>query len=161
VTIPLRALLAAAACSSIAWSWSFLGDAQEVRDRIALIHGLLDSGQARLADFEARRLHADFEKGGMFDSAPRTVARLRGMADAIVAANELLQQHHPEQARARLEPLAVEADAPAVLHFLLGRALIQLGETAAGTAEQEKARQLAPDAPLFKVPPPKGATGRG
>lgn len=154
VTIPLRALLAAAACGSIAWGASRLGERQEFHDRVAQIHRLLDSGQARLADFEARRLDADFHER---PESPRLLA----MTDAIVAANGMLQQHQAEAARARLAPLADEPDAPAVLHFLLGRALIQLGETAAGAAEQQKARELAPDAPLFHAPPPKEATGRG
>jgi len=154
VTIPLRALLAAAACTSIAWGWSTLGERQEYADRVALIHRLLDAGQARLAGFEARQLDQDFH------DEPAS-ARLSAFADAIVAANTLLQQRHPEQARARLEPLAAEPDAPAVLHFLLGRALIQLGDAAQGAAEQEKARQLSPDAPLFRAPPSGTPTGRG
>lgn len=154
MTIPLRALLAAAACSSIAWGWSLLGERQEFSDRVALVRSLLDAGQARLAEFEARRLDSDFHD---HPESPRLLA----MTAAIVEANELLKQHHPEAARARLEPLADETDAPAVLHFLLGRALIQLGETVAGNAEQEKARALSPDAPLFRAPPPREATGRG
>jgi hypothetical protein len=154
VTIPLRALLAAAASTSIAWGWSFLGERQEQSDRTALVHRLLDAGQARLADFEAQRLVADFQ------GEPAN-ARLVAMAAAVVEANALLQQRHPDRARARLEPLASEPDAPAVLHFLLGRALIQLGDSAAGAAEQERARQLAPDAPLFREAPAREATGRG
>ena len=154
MTIPLRALLAAAACTSIAWGWSALGERQEYGDRVALILRLLDAGQVRLAGFEARRLDADFH------DEPQS-PRLLAFTDAIVAANSLLQQRHPEQARSRLEPLAAEPDAPAVLHFLLGRTLIQLGEAAQGAAEQQKARELAPDAPLFRTPPSGNPTGRG
>jgi hypothetical protein len=154
VTIPFRALLAAAACTSIAWGWSALGERQEFADRVALVRGLLDAGQARLADFEARRLDLDFHDR-------REATRLAVHADAIVAANELLKQHQAEAARARLAPLAEEQDAPAVLHLLLGRALIQLGRTAEGKAEQERARQIAPDAPLFRDLPFGNPSGRG
>ena len=127
----------------LAWAWRILGERQEATSRRGYVHERLDAGQLRAADFLAARLTHDF-------AALDWTARLRATTSTLVAANALLQQRRASDARARLEPLVAGGDAPAAAHFLLGRALIQLGERAAGEAEQAKARELAPDAPFFR-----------
>jgi hypothetical protein len=127
----------------LAGAWCSLGERQEAASRRGYVLLQLDAGQLRVADFLAARLAHDF-------AALDWTARLRATTSTLVAANALLQQRRASDARARLAPLVEEGDAPAAAHFLLGRALIQLGEKAAGEAEQAKARALAPDAPLFR-----------
>jgi hypothetical protein len=150
VKIPVRALLTALVCLAIAWAWQRTGERQELASRLAFVHTLLDGGQLRIADALAQRLAADFPDAAA--SGP-----LRATTQALVEANLLLQQKRAADARARLAPLAAQPDAPAAAHFLLGRALIQLGDATGGNAEKAKARELAPDAPLFREATPKEA----
>jgi hypothetical protein len=141
-----RALSVAAVAFALAWAWRLLGERQEAASRAGFVRELLDAGQLRVADFQATRLAHDFDE-------LEWTGRLRETTAALVAANTLIQQRRASDARARLAPLVAAADAPAAAHFLLGRALIQLGETAAGEAEKARARALAPDAPLFRQGP--------
>jgi hypothetical protein len=154
VKIPVRALLAAVGCLAIAWSWRFTGERQEVTSRRSFVQQLLDEGRINPADFAAQALEKDF----VDDPA---VARVHATTRTLAEANALLKQRRPADARARLDPVVAQADAPAVAHWLLGIALNQLGEKSAAAAEQAKARALAPDAPLFREPPHKEAAGRG
>jgi Flp pilus assembly protein TadD len=154
VKIPVRALLTALACLSIAWGWRRTGELQEDEARRALVHRLLDEGRVNLADAEAQRLERDFA-----DVAANVA--LHATTKVLLEANLLLKQRRPADARARLAPIVAQPDAPAAAHYLLGVALNRLGESAAAAAELAKARALAPDAPLFREAAPKGAAGDG
>jgi len=139
-----RALSVAAAAFVLAWGWRVLGERQEAESRRDHVRRVLDVDVDLVkADILAARLASDF--GELEWTAP-----LRETTRALVAAAPLIQQHQAAQAREKLAPIVAQADAPAVAHFLYGRALIQLGETAAGEAEKAKARELAPDSPLFR-----------
>lgn len=138
-----RALSVAAVAFALAWGWRVLGERQEARSRADFVRQMLDAGQLRVADAQAARLAGDFTE-------LEWTARLRDTTKELVAANALLQQKRASDAKAKLAPIVAAGDAPAAAHFLLGRALIQLGDAAAGEAEKAKARALAPDSPLFK-----------
>ena len=136
----------AAVAFVLASAWRILAERQEAESRRGFVRTLLDAGQLRVADGQAARLAHDF-------AALDWTARLRATTKDLVAANSLLQQKRAGDAKAKLAPIVAAGDAPAAAHFLLGRALIQLGETAAGEAEKAKARALAPDAAFFKQGP--------
>jgi hypothetical protein len=139
----VRAVVAAAACFGAASAWRILGERQEVVSRRGFVRTLLDAGQLRMAQFQAARLEADF--------ATDETGRLHATTRTLLEANTLLRERRAKEARARLAPIAAAGDAPAVAHLLLGRALIAAGDRAAGEAELAKAREVAPDAPLFKT----------
>jgi hypothetical protein len=128
----------------LAWAWCSLGERQEAASRRDHVRRVLDvDGDLVKADILAARLAADFGE-------LEWTARLRETTHALATVVPLIQQHMAAQARERLAPIVAQADAPAVAHFLYGRALIQLGETAAGEAEKAKARELAPESPIFR-----------
>jgi hypothetical protein len=137
-----RALSVAAVAFALASAWRLLGERQEADSRRDYVRRMLDVDLVK-ADILAARLAADFDE-------LEWTARLRETTHTLVAVPPLLQQKRAEEARTRLAPIVAEPDAPAVAHFLYGRALIQLGETAAGEAEKAKARELAPESLLFR-----------
>ena len=111
----LCTLLLVAGCFVVARAWRRLGVTAEHDDRVGAIELHLTTGRLQAADQLARAFLADFDD-------EITARPLATCAIAARRAQLLLDDHHPAAARALLEPFAAKADAPAVVHALLGRA---------------------------------------